>query len=154
MSDYRGIYVIGSPEFRPLKIGTTSQVRLRRATMQSGCPYKLHLYAFFCGPEAGVDMTEKQVHSDLKGAGKHHRGEWFNIGHDEATEAVLAAGRKVGAVLEPPATVLEMMRGLIEATPFDASEAAIAARDEMVRLARYMGEVIWLQRNPLTAPDV
>jgi hypothetical protein len=82
-----GVYVIKPAGFSgPCKIGRSTNVPGRLATLQAGSPQKLEVYAVYVG---GVGV-EAKAHAML--AEKRAHGEWFDVTPDEAVRSVVAAG--------------------------------------------------------------
>lgn len=72
------IYVIGAVgRRRPVKIGTTIDVRRRLASLQSGSPLKLELRRCYEVPLDDSYRIENHCHIHFKAARSH--GEWFEI---------------------------------------------------------------------------
>lgn len=73
------LYVIGSDEFDPVKIGVTSNVFNRVTQLQAGNPFLLKVFLQVDHDRAF--LLEKYIHQSLK---EHNlRGEWFLISPDK-----------------------------------------------------------------------
>lgn len=68
-----------SYENGPIKIGKATNVKARLAGVQTGCPFKLEILGFMCGPE----NLEKSLH-DKFGQWRMN-GEWFERNDDLLT---------------------------------------------------------------------
>jgi hypothetical protein len=69
-ADERNVYFIGW-EGGPVKIGVAGEPEVRRATLQTACPYTLRIEALTTG---GVN-TEREYHAKFAAAAL--RGDWF-----------------------------------------------------------------------------
>ncbi|GGZ89923.1 hypothetical protein GCM10010371_57270 [Streptomyces subrutilus] len=68
------VYVIGSMEPGPVKIGWSSHPAVRLKQLQTGYPHKLHLLYQHAGPRE----LEGVLHREFTGLRTH--GEWFDFG--------------------------------------------------------------------------
>lgn len=73
------IYVIGARRY--IKIGISRDVKARLSTIQTGCPYPLHVYQSWATSRARE--IERKAHSLLHGY--RTKGEWFDLPHRAAT---------------------------------------------------------------------
>ena len=64
-----------------IKIGTSTRPYQRLSSIQTGCPFKVHMRGLMHG---GMD-TEQLLHSEL--ARHHHQGEWYHL-NEESIEIV------------------------------------------------------------------
>lgn len=79
------VYVIGAKD-HPVKIGFSKDVSSRLATIQTGCPTALCVYAHFEVPAHLAQTVERHAHEFLKA--KRLKGEWFDVTGGEAQDAV------------------------------------------------------------------
>ncbi|MGW2582588.1 GIY-YIG nuclease family protein [Streptomyces virginiae] len=100
------VYLIGSDEVRPVKIGISGKPESRLVDMQVGSPVLLRLLWKIPG---SYEM-EQALHSSLRAY--HRHGEWFDFG-DENPVAVVAGTAALLGYWRPPVGVL----GLPERTP-------------------------------------
>jgi hypothetical protein len=98
------IYAIRAVGTQFVKFGFTSEadVRKRIDSMQTGCPHELKAIAF--GP--GDRELEHKIHWRLRGAGAHHRGEWFI--YCEETEKIIWEIRESSKELPESAVQIEL----------------------------------------------
>lgn len=83
------IYVIGRVE-GPVKIGITSALGARLATLQTGCPYKIEvIYARACRDRESALSHERAFHED--NAENRLAGEWFDLDGEYAAEEIDAS---------------------------------------------------------------
>lgn len=69
-----GLYIIGNKTQRICKIGVSNIPGKRVSQIQTGCPYKVELLAFF--DELGFE-SEREYHKRYKSAKMY--GEWFRM---------------------------------------------------------------------------
>jgi hypothetical protein len=104
------VYVIGSPDFRYVKIGTTTKIDRRLVSLQGGCPVPLCVMWKTAG---GRDLEQK-LHSILRRF--RTRGEWFDFGDRDAVEIVEREVVRAGH-LQWPLPARSTPKRLVRATP-------------------------------------
>ena len=87
------VYVVGFEEPGVVKIGSGTCLSMRIASLQTGCPFELHLRAAVSIYDATPFVVEYAAHEIAKGMDTHIRGEWFNLEVDEALQVILDAAR-------------------------------------------------------------
>jgi hypothetical protein len=99
------LYVIGTIDGCPVKIGASINVRRRMGRLQVGNPALLVIVCYFQCPHVGAAMNlEDAVHSRL--ARQWVRGEWYAVGWGEVRETIRAeAAARALAVIETPSPV-------------------------------------------------
>lgn len=86
-----GVYVIGSSESGPVKVGKARRAEERRRTLQTSHHEKLRIFHYAeCHSDAKV---EKLCHNRL--VRYRLAGEWFNVSADEAWEIVQGAALEI-----------------------------------------------------------
>lgn len=80
----RWVYLVGSTQARPVKIGVAKDVEARTAELQTGSPLPLHLI----WKTRGGESLERDLHERFAPYRIH--GEWFDFG-DESPAAVVAS---------------------------------------------------------------
>ena len=88
------IYVIKAVDTEFVKIGISNGWRGRLKSMQTGCPFELVLIAEAEWP----NREERRIHSRLRRAGLHVRGEWFK--REGETNTIIELLRNGSAGLE------------------------------------------------------
>lgn len=80
------LYVVGkrNPELAPVKIGMTMNPARRLATLQTGCPFRLHIHALFALGTA----TDADIHRIMP-RNSREMGEWFSVSAKDATIRVI-----------------------------------------------------------------
>jgi hypothetical protein len=84
------VYLIGSPQARPVKIGSSFDPDSRLADLQVGSPVPLHVLWKTQGPRA----LEKSLHEYFAPYRSH--GGWFDFGEEEPLPLVIAAAARMG----------------------------------------------------------
>jgi hypothetical protein len=84
------VYVIGSLEMEPVKIGRSLNPLQRMKEMQTGCPYRLYVFGALYGRKDAIIALEWETHRVLSEFGFRVGGEWFEVAPDDA----LAAAKK------------------------------------------------------------
>lgn len=83
------VYVIGDPgTFGPVKVGLSSCLSARLASLQTGYPHKLkihHSYSF--ASRAAANSFEKRFHAECADEHGMH-GEWFGMSPDQAAQII------------------------------------------------------------------
>ncbi|MFD9517658.1 GIY-YIG nuclease family protein [Streptomyces sp. NPDC059979] len=108
------VYLIGSDEVRPVKIGISGRPESRLVDMQVGSPVLLRLL----WKTPGSYEMEQALHSSFRAF--HRHGEWFDFG-DEDPVAVVAATAALLGYWRPPAGVV----GLPEQPPANRPAPAL-----------------------------
>ena len=116
------VYVIGSDERGPVKIGITARLPERMRSLQVASAYHLKVFGVrFASsrPESGkwevhamfrrgAQRLENAVHRKLRELGLSMHGEWFDLGAADA----LAVIEKVGKTVGPRAVSLTDLLGV------------------------------------------
>lgn len=84
------LYVIGSLEMEPVKVGRSYNPVQRVQAMQCGCPYRLYVFGALYGRRDAIIALEWETHRALTEFGFHVSGEWF----DAPPQDTLAVARK------------------------------------------------------------
>jgi hypothetical protein len=106
----RLIYIVGVGD-NPVKIGIADNMAKRLSSLQTGCPDPLTVHRVYRSEFSLAPTIEARAHLLL--AEHHRRGEWFNVHHEAAAEAVLAALRltvseRMEALKQPSKVVLRL----------------------------------------------
>jgi len=80
------VYIIAHAPEGPVKIGKTTGLALRLASLQVGNPSKLHVFALKIVRHGEVRATEARIHAELRTA--RLSGEWFSLSVLEAVAAL------------------------------------------------------------------
>ncbi len=87
------IYIIGFAEAGIVKIGSAISIGCRMVQMQSGNPFELKLLAAVSVYDLDPVYVEFAAHKMAKRMGAHIRGEWFELGEDDALRCVIEAAK-------------------------------------------------------------
>lgn len=91
----RWVYLIGSSEIRPVKIGVTDNPVARLPTLQTGCPFPLSLI----WTVQADSQLEAKLHDYFEPY--HLRGEWFDFGDEDPVALVVSAATLMGYPCHP-----------------------------------------------------
>jgi hypothetical protein len=118
--DLHAIYVIG-PEDGPFKIGHSKNVESRVTEMMVGSWRELKAH-FICWGRGQilVKSLERNVHASLRKAGRHIRGEWFDVTVDEARELIVGTAERYGMRLYSQERIDACRRAKVEAELIEA----------------------------------
>ena len=98
------LYVVGSVEMEPVKVGRSYNPVQRMKDMQCGCPYRLHVFGALYGRRDAIIALEWETHKALAEFGFHVAGEWFDAPpHDALAVAIKCAEMYDLRVSEPRA---------------------------------------------------
>ncbi len=97
---HRFVYVIGPP-IGLQKVGIATDPKQRLATLQTACPFDLHLHLAAAVPFSEAHTIERRAHRAL--AKSCVRNEWFEATPTEAIAAVQAAMTSAPVKLPTPA---------------------------------------------------
>jgi hypothetical protein len=110
---YYGVYVIGTKEERPCKIGVSKCAKDRLAALQTSHWQKLVVNGYrWVADSKAAYAIERKSHEILKERGKGLLGEWFDVSTAEAIEALEWSSLVLGLELneQMPPNVLRAMR--------------------------------------------
>lgn len=93
LPDIYWVYVICWRQRGPCKIGFATLPHERRAGLQTGSPYKLHVWRAFGTKDSGVAFRVEALALARLG-GVRLQGEWVNATVNQASDAVIAAFTK------------------------------------------------------------
>lgn len=82
------VYVIGAPHAGTVKIGRTTNIRSRLASIQTGCPTKVDVL----WQTDGGSTLERSLHFEFRHFRTH--GEWFDFGDADPVALVSAAASR------------------------------------------------------------
>ncbi|MGW2255500.1 GIY-YIG nuclease family protein [Kitasatospora sp. NPDC001660] len=102
------VYVIGSDQFRPVKVGTTNDLSLRLRALQGASPFALQVLWAAEGDRA----LELRIHQRLDRF--RVRGEWFDFGDGDPVSIVFGA---VQALAGGPSTARPGRRAKLRTQP-------------------------------------
>lgn len=96
------VYVIGPQSGPPLKIGFSRRLAIRLTELQvaSHEALRFHLVCWLPSKEAATSL-EHRCHRILTEAGRHIRGEWFNVDAASAAKVIDRASIDVDCQLVP-----------------------------------------------------
>lgn len=78
------LYIIGSHEMEPIKVGMSNNPIYRLEQMQCGCPYQMFVFGALYARRDAIVALEYETHKALTDIGFHVRGEWFEADPDDA----------------------------------------------------------------------
>ena len=90
MSEQSIVYVIGAARTRLIKIGQTTDIRARLATLSTGSPVELSV--LWTAP--GDQKLEADLHHHFRRQRRH--GEWFDLGYADPAEMVAEVAELMG----------------------------------------------------------
>lgn len=94
---YSAVYAIGPKDHgRPVKVGYAGNIFERFANIQSGAwvPLSVHYLVWTGGRPVAVRL-EAEAHRLLDAAGRRIRGEWFDVSHELARDAIHVAAQNL-----------------------------------------------------------
>ncbi len=93
LDPYAGHAVYFCSNGEAVKVGYSANVRLRVSSMETGSSRTIHLLgAAILDSEADARKLEGACHAAYKKAGKHVRGEWFNLTDSDVLMAINHCG--------------------------------------------------------------
>jgi len=97
------VYFLRAENKDLFKVGITrNDVDKRIGSIQTTCPYELHLYGSVESP--AYQAIEREIHQEWKD--RRRRGEWFTVGADDVNEMI----RRYGGGQSPPLVMLDTDR--------------------------------------------
>jgi hypothetical protein len=87
------VYFIRCEDTDLVKVGWATNVRMRRKSLQIGCPYRLRVHAEFEFPSADeAKRIEAGLHAALRSS--HVRGEWYRFEKETLAELLSLAEKR------------------------------------------------------------
>lgn len=111
VTDLEYIYVIGSDQFDPVKIGISSAPINRCASLQIGNPFPLRIMQAYLLSKNESTFLEWNIHVVLKGMGFGVSGEWFDLTADEAMAVIQKCAQNLQITIRTPFDVLAQRCG-------------------------------------------
>jgi len=103
------VYAAGPSKMGPLKIGHSIKPKSRISQLQTDNHEPVDIYAIAWTVDSKLSFrVERRCHKILKKAGRHVRGEWFDIDAEWAKKVIAVAAREEGIPLYSNREVREL----------------------------------------------